>query len=423
MSEEFMAEMVRKIAQGNYTREELSDFLKELDELDESSYIRIYNEIYTNVVRQTPGVIDPIFKARLEASLDNLPAEGDSVKEGVGSVAEMDSAKKEIDPVKEEMDARVITMRPSMRRWIGWSAAAVAILLIGFGAYWNSNRKNEKPTIAAVPKVDLLPPSAIRATIKLANGQKVFLDSAGHGTLAVQGNARVVKQANGQIVYSGSALLASGSHMVYNTLSNPRGSKAVSLTLSDGTAVWLNSESSLTYPADFIGAVRNVTITGEAYFEVAKNTAMPFTITKGATTITVLGTHFNVNAYPDENNLKVTLLEGSVKVTQGNVSDLLRPGQQAQIGKDIKVVTNVDLDEVMAWKNDKFLFGEKTDITVIMRQLARWYDVDVEYQGTVSQHFWGGISRNVNASKVFEMLETTGGAHFKIEGKKVTVMP
>jgi ferric-dicitrate binding protein FerR (iron transport regulator) len=350
--------------------------------------------------------------------------EFDSVPEKFGSMTEeSDSMPEEFDSVAEEMNTQVITMRPARRRWVGWTAAAAVVLLISFGAYWTGNRKNEKPTIAAVSKVDLLPPSAIRATITLANGQKVFLDSAGHGTLAVQGNVRVIKIANGQIVYNGSALPASGSHMVYNTLSNPRGSKAVSLTLSDGTSVWLNSESSLTYPADFIGAARNVTITGEAYFEVTKNIHMPFTITKGETTITVLGTHFNVNAYPDEKNLEVTLLEGSVKVTQGNVSDLLRPGQQAQIGKDIKVVTSVDLDEVMAWKNDKFLFGEKTDIATIMRQLARWYDVDVEYQGTVSQHFWGAISRNVNASKVFEMLETTGGAHFKIEGKKVTVMP
>jgi ferric-dicitrate binding protein FerR (iron transport regulator) len=156
---------------------------------------------------------------------------------------------------------------------------------------------------------------------------------------------------------------------------------------------------------------------------VTKKPEMPFTVTKGETTITVLGTHFDVNAYADEKNLKVTLLQGSVKVMRGNISGLLRPGQQAQVGEDLKVVNNVDLDEVMAWKNDKFLFGEKTDISTIMRQLARWYDVDVEYQGTVSQHFWGSISRNVNASRVFEMLETTGGVHFKIEGKKVTVMP
>jgi len=405
MSEEFMAEMVRKIAEGKYTQDELSDFLKALDELDELSYNRVFNEIYTNVVSQAPGNIDPIFKARLEASLDKLPAEFDS------------------EPEEMEVDTPVITMHPRKRRWGYWTAAAVAILLIGSGAYWISNRKNEKPTIAAVSKVDLSPPTAIRATITLANGQKVFLDSAGGGTLAVQGTVRVIKKANGQIVYNGSASPASGSHTVYNTLTNPRGSKAVSLTLSDGTSVWLNSESSLTYPAEFIGNERNVSITGEAYFEVTKKPAMPFTVTKGETTITVLGTHFDVNAYADEKNLKVTLLEGSVKVKQGNASGLLRPGQQAQVGEDLKVVNNVDLDEVMAWKNDKFLFGEKTDITTIMRQLARWYDVDVEYQGTVSQHFWGSISRNVNASRVFEMLETTGGAHFRIEGKKVTVMP
>jgi ferric-dicitrate binding protein FerR (iron transport regulator) len=301
-------------------------------------------------------------------------------------------------------------------------AAAVIVILAG-GGYWWLHRPSPAPAIAATKAVDIAAPTTSRATITLAGGQKVFLDSVGSGTVAVQGNVTVIKRADGQVVYNGSARQAPGSLISYNTLSNPRGSKPVSLTLSDGTNVWLNSESSLTYPTAFVGKERTVTITGEAYFEVTKNPTMPFTVTKDAITITVLGTDLNVNAYTNETNLNVTLLEGSVKVTRGDASDLLRPGQQAQIGKDIKVISDVDVDEVMAWKNGKFFFGEKANIETIMNQIARWYDIDVEYQKKVNVHFGGSMSRQVNASKLLDKLEMTGDVHFKIEGKKVIVMP
>jgi hypothetical protein len=269
--------------------------------------------------------------------------------------------------------------------------------------------------------MDIKPPQSSRATITLANGHKIYLDSTAKGILIRQGNVKLQKLADGEIIYSGSS-----TNTEYNTLTNPRGSRPVTMTLTDGTKVWLNAGSSLTYPVAFTGKERKVEITGEAYFEVSRNTSRPFTVKKvqDDASILVLGTHFNVNAYDDEAVMKITLLEGAVKVSKGTNSSLLTPGQQAEL-KDgsIRLINDADMDEVMAWKNGKFQFGEKTDIETIMRQLARWYDVETEYRGKVNRHFWGSISRDANVSQVLKMLETTGIVHFKIEGRKVIVMP
>lgn len=309
------------------------------------------------------------------------------------------------------------------RRWLRFAAAAVLIGLICTGGLWlllsRSHKGSDLPTGNPISKQDIVP-GGNKAILTLAGGSTIILDSAANGTLARQGNADIVKLSNGQLAYKNQA--NKDVAVLYNTLSTPRGGQ-YRLALPDGSLVWLNAASTIRYPTAFTGTERRVEVTGEAYFEIAKNATMPFMVSTGGVAITVLGTNFNVNAYPDETSRRVTLLAGSVKVTQGNESELLLPGRQAKIGKDIKVLSNVDVDEVMAWKNGKFIFGEKTDIATIMRQVARWYDVDVEYQGVVTQHFWGTISRDVNASRIFRMLEATGGVHFKIEGKKVMVMP
>jgi ferric-dicitrate binding protein FerR (iron transport regulator) len=225
------------------------------------------------------------------------------------------------------------------------------------------------------------------------------------------------------VTYAGNTAEAVG----YNTFTIPRGSKPLSLTLSDGSRVWLNVGSSLTYPTAFTGKERRVTITGEAYFEVAHNAAMPFRVQHDDITISVLGTHFNVNTYEDETAERITLLEGSVLVSKKNASKLLEPGQQASISHDevnnIKVAGGVDLDEVMAWRDGKFRFGESMDIGTIMRQISRWYDVDIEYKGSVKQRFWGSISKSVNVSQVLKILEATGGVKFTVEGNKIIVTP
>jgi transmembrane sensor len=305
--------------------------------------------------------------------------------------------------------------------WFRWSAAAAVILLFGSGVYLYSNHFSSKKIITAAttqkPVINDVPaPANSKAILTLSDGSKIELDSTGNGVLARQGNVQIIKQADGQITYNGT-----GNEDLYNTLNVPRGSKVVTIKLSDGTKVWLNSESSLRYPASFKGIERRVEITGEAYFEVAHNTVMPFIVKKSALEIKVFGTHFNMNTYEDEEIDKVTLLEGSIKVSMNNHQSLLKPGQQAQIKGDIKLINGVDIEEVMAWKNGKFQFGEKADLHLIMRKIARWYDVDVEYEGgATDQRFGGEMPMNSNLSQVLEILRISG-VNFTIDGKKVIV--
>jgi transmembrane sensor len=213
------------------------------------------------------------------------------------------------------------------------------------------------------------------------------------------------------------------SEVVYNTISTPRGGQ-YQLMLADGSKVWLNAASSLRFPASFVGKERKVELLGEAYFEVAKNAKMPFKVKVNGMEVEVLGTHFNINSYENESTIRTTLLEGSVKINKNNSSSLLKPGQQAQMNKagEIKIINDADVEEAIAWKEGKFQF-DRADIHDIMRQLTRWYDVDVEYKGTVSSHFGGTISRDVNLSQVLNMLHLTGEVKFQVEDRKVVVMP
>jgi ferric-dicitrate binding protein FerR (iron transport regulator) len=302
-----------------------------------------------------------------------------------------------------------------------WSSAAAIILLSGAGVYLYLNQPSSKTNITTVitqkpVNNDVPAPVNSKAVLTLADGSKIELDSISNGTFARQGSVQIVKQADGQIAYNGL-----GNEDLYNTLHVPRGSRVVTIKLSDGTQVWLNSESSLRYPASFKGTERKVEITGEAYFEVTHNPAMPFIVKKDAMEIKVFGTHFNMNTYEDEGVNKVTLLEGSIKVSISNYQSLLKPGQQAQIKDDIKLVNGVDVEGVVAWKNGQFQFGEKADLNFIMRKIARWYDVDVEYEGrAIHQRFGGEMPMNSKLSQVLEILRTSG-VNFTIEGKKVIV--
>jgi len=323
---------------------------------------------------------------------------------------------------REELSA-IPRKKPGKTRWLYRIAAAAIVCIVCTGAYFLILRQPEKSReIIAAPitiKKDIPAPASSNAILTLANGQTIVLDSASNGALAQQGNTKVEKLADGQIVYKGKA----NTEMQYNLLTVPKGSKIASITLTDGTRVWLNAASSLKYPVAFTGTERKVEITGEAYFEVAHNTAMPFKVQKGTTLVTVLGTHFNINSYDDEPVIKVTLLEGAVKINKDNVVAVLKPGQQAKISADIKTSANVDTDEVLAWISGKFQFGEAADIAGVMKQISRWYDVDVEYKETVKGHIGGTISRNENVSQVLKMLELTGVVTFKIADKKIIVMP
>jgi transmembrane sensor len=316
-----------------------------------------------------------------------------------------------------------------MRRTSPWKKLAVAASIIGaiaFAGYWLMKDKttDNGPQTTVVQTNDVKAPDKNRAQIKLADGRIVYLDSAGNGELVNANGVVVKKTEDGKIVYEKADGSSTTLTVSYNTLSNPRGSKVIDMTLSDGSRVWLNAGSSLTYPVAFIGKERKVSITGEAYFEIAHDKTKPFTVSKGEMKVEVLGTHFNVNAYDDEENIKVTLLEGSVKVSSvvSRQSSVLKPGQQAIAAVDggLRTVDGIDLETVMSWKNGRFIF-KSADIESIMREVARWYDVEIVYEEKVNQKFNGKIPRSMSAMNVFKVLEETGGVHFKIEGKKVVV--
>jgi ferric-dicitrate binding protein FerR (iron transport regulator) len=320
----------------------------------------------------------------------------------------------------ETIKRTVAFTKPPSTKKFNWTrvAAAAAIIILGTGSYFvYVNNINKKDGIAKLPQQskDVKAPATVRAIITLANGEEVNLDSAAPGQLAIQGNVKLVKTADGKIVYTGG-----NSQLIYNTLVNPRGSKVQPLTLSDGTNVWLNSESSLKFPAAFAANERRVEITGEAYFEVAKNPSKKFIVSSNGVQTEVLGTHFNVNSYNDESSIKVTLLEGAVKVSKGTETTMLKPGQQADITTDIEIVKGINTDEVVAWKDGLFHF-ESADLKTILRQFARWYDIEVVYKGTVSsEKYFSIMNRNSSLSNVLKSLQASG-IKFKIENKTLYI--
>jgi ferric-dicitrate binding protein FerR (iron transport regulator) len=261
-------------------------------------------------------------------------------------------------------------------------------------------------------------PGGNKATLTLADGSVITLDSAANGVLAQQGSTRVTKLANGELVYHTDE---SGEHLLqYNTMTTPRGGQ-YKLVLPDGSLVWLNAASSISYPTAFTGTDRTVTINGEAYFEIARNEQMPFHVKVNKMMIEVLGTHFNVMAYDDEPFIRTSLLKGAVKVN----GILLKVGQQSQLDRkgSLKLIGDADMEEAIAWKNGLFEFNHEPLVSII-RKLNRWYDVDIKYaDNIVNKTFTGQISRNANISTVLKTLEITQGVHFKIEENIITVMP
>lgn len=316
-------------------------------------------------------------------------------------------------------------------QWKLIATAAVILLLLTSGLYLILSSRDTKPdsrppVAIQPPPTNDIDPGGNKALLTLADGSVILLDSASNGLLSTQGNIRVEKLANGLLSYNvNGKILTENDDAFYNTITTPRGGQ-YQVTLSDGTKVWLNAASSIRFPVLFTGTERKVEITGEAYFEVARNERIPFKVKAVSADVEVLGTHFNVNAYDDEANIKTTLLEGKVKVAlnsgMSQAGNYLLPGQQASITKSgaISIFNNADIEEVMAWKNGRFQF-KSADLRSILRQIARWYDVEVVYKGNVDLHFTGQLTRNDKVSKVFEKLELTGEVQFRVEGRKIIV--
>ena len=317
------------------------------------------------------------------------------------------------------------------RRSYTIAAAAILIFAILTGAGLYLLKKQSAPIAIAAAK-DVAPPAATKAVLTLSDGATIDLDSAAKGNIAIQHTTAVIKQNNGDIVYQGEPATTNTTNTTntttattaYNTLTVQRGSRIAHLTLSDGTKVWLNAGSSLRYPVAFNGPDRKVEVTGETYFEVAQDKLHPFVVNKGDNTIKVLGTHFNVNAYDEEGPMKVTLLEGAVRVSTNKNNSLLQPGQMAIMdqNKPIDVLNNADLERVMAWKNGYFNFSN-ADIQTIMRELSRWYGLELVFNNVTNERFHVEINRDIPLSKVLRILEMTDKIHFTISGNKVTVLP
>ncbi|MEO6230599.1 MAG: FecR domain-containing protein [Ferruginibacter sp.] len=308
-----------------------------------------------------------------------------------------------------------------------WAAASVIIIISSLSIYFFRNNNQPKQTELAKAstsnqnKNDILPGSA-GALLTLANGSVIVLDSAGEGNVASQGNTNILKAA-GTVQYITQHGVTEAA-LTFNTMTTPRG-RQFKLVLEDGTKVWLNAESSIHFPTVFGKKQRNVDITGEAYFEVAKNSNRPFTVSVNGMQVQVLGTHFNINAYGNEPEVRTTLLEGSVKVIKNNQMQMLVPGQQARLNNsnELSVIKNVNTGEIVAWKDELFSFND-TDIKSLVRQISRWYDVELEFEiasNAQPLRFTGKISRNVPLSTLLKMLQLTGDVSFLIEGKKVTV--
>ncbi len=339
------------------------------------------------------------------------------------SVDKISAAEAGSTGIFEEKETIPGKLHPGFFRRYGWYAAASVVLALGLIGYLSTQQKQQpvtKQVATTESRQDVPAPAVNLATITLAGGQRILLDSAGTGTLTAIGNVQLIKLGDGRIAYKGNTETP-----VLNTLVNPRGSRVVEITLADGSRVWLNAGSSITYPVAFAGNERKVSMEGEAYFEVAHDASKPFFVSRGATQVQVLGTKFNINAYDDEPVMRVTLLEGSVRVkprAQEEKQYLLKPGQQSQVNKEGQVtLLHPDMEETMAWKNDKFIFTGNS-IQSVMRQLEKWYDVEVEYKGKVTQEeFVGVVSRKAHVSEILSMLGETHTVSFEIRGKKIIV--
>lgn len=329
--------------------------------------------------------------------------------------------------IKENInqESTVVSIKKNRNKW--WMAAAAILVVAASLTYIfilkqnNAGEASSQLVKSTTPAKDDVQPGSNKAILTLADGSTIELDAVNNGMLAKQGNMKVIKLSGDKLAYE----KADGSikDIQYNTISTPRGGQ-FQLVLADGSHVWLNAASSITFPTSFAGDKREVSISGEAYFEVARHAGKPFRVSANNVIVQVLGTHFNMSAYANEGNISTTLIEGAVKVIDGKASAVIKPGEQAIVknsSEQISVLKDVNLESIIAWKNGKFNFQEE-DIHSIMRKLERWYDIKVTIQQDVTKEkFVGVISRDVQLSQILRMLEKTGVVGFSVVGKTVIV--
>jgi len=316
-----------------------------------------------------------------------------------------------------------------IKLWRSVAAAAVVLITLSVALFFYTN----KNIFIGSGKSDFtkydLKPGGNHAVLTLADGRKIELTDAATGKIAEQAGVSIQKTADGQIVYEVASQTKgkNGVEQGFNIVSTPKGGQ-YQVNLPDGTKVWLNANSSLKFLAAFTSHKKRVVeLTGEGYFEVAKANK-PFIVETKEQEVEVLGTHFNISSYSNDGETKTTLLEGRVKVSTGNVKNnaedvILKPGQQALLNAGQLNVKAVDAGAEVDWKSGYFIFKNE-DMRSIMRKIERWYDVEIVFAKDFNNRSYeGSISRFKNISEVLRKFELTGNIHFKMEGRRITVMP
>jgi transmembrane sensor len=329
------------------------------------------------------------------------------------------------DSIKNAIDHKIAEhKKPGIAKlkltWLRAAAAVVTLFLMSYGTYLLLRKDNATRTELSKNNYKNIKPGGNKAVLTLADGTQVILDEASKGELARQAGVVITKSADGRIIYQTVATPNDGRQPLQNTIATPKGGQ-YQVVLPDSSIVWLNSASSITYPTSFAGKERLVSLKGEAYFEVAKNKNMPFRVQSGLQTVEVLGTHFNVNAYDDEPEIETTLLEGSIRLRSPINATLIVPGEQGIVSGSGEIIKHVvDTDSEIAWKNGLFSFKGQ-DIYAIMRQISRWYNIDVIYdKGLPPEKYYGEIERSSRLESVFKILELNN-VEFELQGKTVRV--
>jgi transmembrane sensor len=324
---------------------------------------------------------------------------------------------------REEKPAEIRRMTPFRIT----AAASILLLFIAGLFYFGTHKTTGLPiSKAGTGLIHDAAPGGNKATLTLADGSTIVLDSMDNGTIARQGTTSIIKLKNGQLEYARRKTEDLPSkELTYNTIATPVGG-TYQVVLPDGSKVWLDAASSISFPTAFTEKERGVKLTGQAYFEIEKNSNKPFTIQVGTMKVEVLGTAFNIMAYGDEESVKTTLLNGAVKVTASTGKEVKpAPGEQVQMTRDgeLTVSPGSNIQEAIAWKDNRFYF-HNADIHDVMRQLARWYNVKVIYNNEVKDRFYAnGIPRNMNLSTVLKALSNTGSLHVDIEGSRIIIQP
>lgn len=319
---------------------------------------------------------------------------------------------------------KTIALKNVRRLWRSVAVAASIVLCVTAGIVFLKTKPNIVRTVNTGETAAIVP-GGNNAVLTLADGSRISLNEAANGQLANQSGIVITKTKDGQLVYSIAESIGNqGRSNAFNTISTPRGGQ-YQINLPDGTRVWLNAASSLKYPAAFNAAERKVELHGEAYFEVSPDQKRPFKVASGPQVLEVLGTHFNISAYAEDEKLKTTLLEGKVRLRlqQRDAMTILRPGEQAVLEKQSFKVAEVSTEDAIAWKNNAFVFNNE-ELGSIMDKISRWYDVEVVCPPEMEKMiFTGSVSRDKSITQALRIMELTGTVHFKIEGRRISIMP